>query len=345
MAFTVSVSGNSGTPRGTIAFTDNGSTIPGCGAVSMSGGEASCAIALAAGAHAIRGNYSGDSTYGAGVMGPVTLNVASASSGAAAGIAKSGINVQGLWWQPSEAGWGVNFSEQGDSLFATWFTYDGQGRGQWLVMSGGQRTGENAYSGALYRTTGPAYDSPSFEASRVQYTQVGTAYFSFSDSDNGTFVATVNGTTTSKAIRRFIFASAIPTCTRGAAGSYTTNFQDLWWRTGGSESGWGLNIAHQGSTLFAMLFTYDTDGNPMWIEGSKLEQVGDGTFSGEIDIVSGPTSVASFDPSKVARAPVGTMTLAFTGPSDGIVTFTMNGTTVTKPITRFVYSSPVTTCY
>jgi hypothetical protein len=217
-------------------------------------------------------------------------------------VPAAGINVQGLWWQPSESGWGVNLSEQGNTLFATWFKYDAQGRAEWLVMSSGDRVRDNAYSGALYRTTGPAYNGGNFNASNVRYTQVGTAYLSFSDANNGTFVANVNGVTVSKAITRYVYADSVPTCTLQAPGSYTTNFQDLWWRTGGNESGWGVNLVHQGSTLFATLFTYDTDGSPMWVEGSNLAQVGNGTFAGEIDRTSGPAfNPSSFDPSKVAR--------------------------------------------
>ena len=33
-------------------------------------------------------------------------------------------NYQDLWWNPAESGWGVNFTHQGDIIFATWFTYD-----------------------------------------------------------------------------------------------------------------------------------------------------------------------------------------------------------------------------
>ena len=41
-------------------------------------------------------------------------------------------NYQGLMWKApagSEAGWGLNLAHQGDSMFATWFTYDADGRG------------------------------------------------------------------------------------------------------------------------------------------------------------------------------------------------------------------------
>src|SRR5262249_27261623 len=50
-------------------------------------------------------------------------------------------NFSDLWWNApadSESGWGVNLQQQGDVLFATWFTYDVTGKGQWLVMSDGE---------------------------------------------------------------------------------------------------------------------------------------------------------------------------------------------------------------
>ena len=59
------------------------------------------------------------------------------------------VNVQGLWWKDaSESGWGVNLTQQGDVLFATWFTYDEQGQGMWLVMSNGERTGTSTSRGS-----------------------------------------------------------------------------------------------------------------------------------------------------------------------------------------------------
>src|SRR5215471_9867997 len=47
-------------------------------------------------------------------------------------------NYTGLWWADpagSESGWGINFAHQGDTIFATWFTYDSTGAGMWLVMT------------------------------------------------------------------------------------------------------------------------------------------------------------------------------------------------------------------
>jgi hypothetical protein len=338
LTLTARLGGTGGTPTGTVSFRDNGNLIAGCSSVGLSGGTATCATtALASGSHAISGNYSGDASYGVGVVGPITVTVSSAT--AAAG---STYNVQGLWWQPSEPGWGVNLTQQGGVIFATWFTYDAQGKGTWLVMSRGERSGENAWSGALHRTSGPSYDATSYDVGKVQYAEAGTAYFSFSDDDNGTFVATVNGITITKSITRFKYAATLPTCAAGAPSG--TNFQDLWWRSGGGESGWGVNITHQGDVLFATLFTYDRDGSPMWIEGSSLVRTSNGTYSGMIDRTTGPSFGQSFDASRVAREPLGTMTVSFSDAANGTLSYSVNGTQITKPVTRYVYATPATSC-
>ena len=124
-------------------------------------------------------------------------------------------NYQALWWRSpagSENGWGVNLTHQGDIIFATWFTYDSTRKGMWLVMSEGRRTGTNTYTGQLYRTTGPAFDSAVWNGSAVKATAVGTATFTFSDANNGTFAYTVNGVSATKTITRQVFSSPATVC-------------------------------------------------------------------------------------------------------------------------------------
>jgi hypothetical protein len=73
VTFTVRAMGSGNAPTGTVKFTANGNTISGCGSVAVSGGQALCTTgALSGGTYAIRGLYSGDSTYGSGVAGPIT---------------------------------------------------------------------------------------------------------------------------------------------------------------------------------------------------------------------------------------------------------------------------------
>jgi YVTN family beta-propeller protein len=256
-----------------------------------------------------------------------------------------GFNVQGLWWRATESGWGVNLAHQGGKVFATWFTYDANGSGLWLVMSNGEHQGNNTYSGTLHRTTGPAFSAP-FDASRVTYTAVGNATFSFSDANSGTLTATVNGVNVSKPITRLVFGSPVPTCASGGPAGAQPNYQDLWWKApGASESGWGVNIAHQGDVLFATWYTYGSDGQPLWLSGSDLTRTGNGTYSGVLTRSYGPPfNAAPWDPSKVTRMAAGSVAFAFSDANNGTMTYTLEGVTQSKSITRIAFANPATVC-
>jgi hypothetical protein len=270
-------------------------------------------------------------------------------------------NVEGLWWNSpaaSEAGWGVNITHQADTLFATWFTYGADGNGLWLVMSSGTKTGSNTYSGTLYQTTGPAFDSTVFDPKQVQQTPVGSATFSFTDADNGTFSYTVNGISQTKNITRTVYAAPVPTCAETSVapasgvlyGSGTPNgpnYQDLWWKSpAASESGWGVNLTHQGNVLFATWFTYDSTGNGLWLVMSAGTRVANTEiFSGTLYRTTGPAFNASpWDPKLVTQTPVGSATFSFSDADNGTFTYTVNGETQSKNITRTVYATPATTC-
>ena len=259
------------------------------------------------------------------------------------------LNVQGLWWRApagSEGGWGVNITHQGDILFATWFTYDTDGSGLWLVLARGEKTGANTWAGKLYRTTGPAFDSNPFDPTKVATNEVGNATFSFTDADNGSFAYTVNGVSQTKAIMREVFASPVPTCTAGGTFNASPNFQDLWWKSpAGSESGWGINITHQGDIIFATWFTYGADGKGMWIVMARGEKTGANTWAGKLYRTSGPAfSAVPFDPTKVTTAEVGSGTFTFTDATSGTFAYTLNGVTQTKPIMRESFATPTSVC-
>ena len=123
-------------------------------------------------------------------------------------------NYQDLWWASpagSESGWGVNFTHQGDTIFATWFTYDLDHTPMWLVVTA-QKTAPGTYAGTLYRTTGPAFNAVPFNPANVVATAVGTATLSFTDGTTGTFAYTVNGISQTKAVTREVFANPGTVC-------------------------------------------------------------------------------------------------------------------------------------
>ena len=265
-------------------------------------------------------------------------------------------NYGGLWWgSPAgrESGWGVNITHQGDILFATWFTYDTDGSGMWLVMSDGRKTAPDTYTGTLYRTTGPSFSSRPWDPSRVGVVPVGTASFAFTGRDDGTFTYRVGEVSQSKAITRQIFALPVPDCIAGAGEGVQRNYQALWWNyPEGSESGWGLNIAQQGGVIFATWFTYDSAGKPLWLVMPDMRPLSPDrqAYSGTLYRTTGPAfSAVPWDPSHVTATPVGTASLSFARPLMGGWNFgsfsaTVNGLTTAKAITRQVFSAPTAGC-
>ncbi len=261
------------------------------------------------------------------------------------------LNFQGLWWNApgaSEDGWGINFAHQGDTIFASWFTYDASGRGWWLVMTA-LKTATNTYTGTLYQTHGPAFNAVPF-APKFVATAVGTGTLAFSDASNGTFAYTVNGTSQTKTITRQVFGP-LPTCTYGAQPNLNaaTNYQDLWWNApAASEDGWGINFTHQGDTIFATWFTYDLDGTPLWLVVTALK-TGPGTYAGTLYRTTGPAfNAVPFAPKFVATA-VGTATFTFADGNHASFAYTITGigptiVTQTKQITRQLFSAAGTTC-
>jgi hypothetical protein len=261
---------------------------------------------------------------------------------------------QGLWLKTpfeSESGWGINFTHGGTTLFATWFTYDVDGSGMWLVMSNGAQVQPGKFTGDLYRTTAPgSFDTQPFPSISfpANYTQVGTLTVLFSDGNNGEMTYTVNGVTATKPIARYVYAANPPTCTLGGTPGPSPNYQDLWWASpAGSESGWGVNITHQGDILFATWFTYQAGGKGMWLVMSNGNKTGDGVYAGDLQRTTGPNAFSAttpFNPNLVQRTTVGNATFTFSDANSGTFRYTVNGITQTKNITRLAFASPVTVC-
>ncbi len=263
-------------------------------------------------------------------------------------------NVQGVWWASpagTESGWGLNVAHQGDTIFASWFTYDASGRDWWLVMTA-IKSGPNAYSGTFYETRGPAFNAVPWSPPAVVKSAAGSGTLSFSDPNNGTFSYSVGGVVQTKAITRQVFG-ALPTCTWGGQPDLTqaTNYQDLWWAApAGTESGWGVNLNHQGDTIFATWFTYDLDGSPLWLVATA-PRTGANSFGGDVYRTSGPAfSAIPFDPAGVVATKVGTATFTFKDGNNATFAYSVQLPGMAAPaaqakaITREVFAPPGTAC-
>jgi hypothetical protein len=270
-------------------------------------------------------------------------------AGTSASVNVAAPNYDGLWWAApagSESGWGINFAHQGDTIFASWFTYDLTGKGMWLVMTA-PKSAPNTYGGKLLRTTGPAFNATPFIPSQVAVTEVGSATLTFSGANSATFDYTVNGVHQIKPLTHQAFGT-LPTCAT-ATGSLAaaTNYQDLWWASpAGSESGWGINLTHEGDTIFASWFTYDLDNSQMWLVVTA-PKTAPGVYSGTLLRTTGPAfNAVPFDTAKVLNTAVGNATFTVVDGNNISFSYTVNGSPQqVKTITRQVFAGPGTVCH
>lgn len=250
-------------------------------------------------------------------------------------------NYQGLWWNPAESGWGINFAHQGDLIFATWYTYGTDGKPWWLIST--LKQSGSAFSGDVYTVSGQAFNSQPWLQSKMKSSMVGTMTLTFSSANKGSLTYTINGVAQTKAVEKQLFGTE-PACVFGFQPDLTTatNYTDIWWNP--SESGWGINLTHQSDTIYATWFTYDASGKPWWLVAT-MKPDGAGGYSGSVSTIDGPPfSTVPWDQSRLKPTNVGTMTARFTDGNHANLAYTVNGVAQTKAVTRQVFVTPGTVC-
>jgi len=237
--------------------------------------------------------------------------------------------LSGLFFNPTESGWGINFTQRGANIFAAWFTYDASGNPKWYTSVCTGITGASgSCSGTLYEVTGPNFFGVAFNPSLVRVASAGTLQLTFTNANNASMVATVGSVTRSVAITREPLGTG--------ATPPPTDFTDMWW-AGPGESGWGIAIAQQFSSVFLAWYVYDnaTPGNPRWLVASCT--LSGNTCTGPVMRTSGPPFAPAFDQSQVHSSTAGTITVTFTGANNAILNYTVDGVSGTKNITRQLF--------
>ena len=123
-------------------------------------------------------------------------------------------NFQDLWWVigGNESGWGINFTHQGNIIFATWFTYAAGGKGRWVSLVAAQTAVPNVYAGLLKTTTGPPFSAEPFDPNAVVRTTAGNATLTIIDGSHARFDYTLDGVTQSKNLERQVFVAPGTAC-------------------------------------------------------------------------------------------------------------------------------------
>jgi hypothetical protein len=127
----------------------------------------------------------------------------------------------------------------------------------------------------------------------------------------------------------------------------TANYQGLWWAApAGSQSGWGINVAHQGNVIYATWFTYGNGDDPRWL-AVTADRLPDGSFSGPlVQFVGSSYADMPFNPGAVtdAKFTLGAATFRFDSTTTGTVTYQPGATVIVQPITMQAFFGPLPTC-
>ncbi len=227
-------------------------------------------------------------------------------------IAAPGQSMQDLWWSgQAENGWGMSIIQHDDILFSVIYAYAANGQPTWWAMPGGTwNAAHTVYSGALYEPSAApysAYDTSKF----IPGAAVGTAAMDFSDPSNVKLDYVIAGIAGHKDIVREPFGPV------DAAQSPSVG--DMWWG-GAQQNGWGVAVLQQYRTLFAVWYTYDASGAPVWFVMPSGAWSDAQTWEGRVYRTSGsPWLGKAYDASLLKATDVGSVRLRFG--ADGGATF------------------------
>jgi predicted extracellular nuclease len=321
------------TPNGTVTFTTTPVTsitaptvtIQGCANLSVSplqadsnAAVATCATLAEPGTRRITAIYSNDNVNS---VNPVAIITNSPLVGP--------LDYSDIWWAgPSESGWGMTIAQKGTQQFNAFYVYDNGGKPVWYVMGNGVWNQDyTKFTGSIYQPTGSLFSS--YDARRWQIgASLGTATLTFTDANNAVFDYTISGVTAKKNITRFVYGA------QDAAPKITV--KDIWW-AGEAENGWGVTIAQQDRSLFAAWYTYGADGKATWFVMSGGTWTGT-TYSGTLyTTTSSPWLGVPYDATQFRTQSVGTISFDFRDQDNAKMTYTVNGVTQTKSISRFAF--------
>ncbi len=124
-----------------------------------------------------------------------------------------------------------------------------------------------------------------------------------------------------------------------------TDYSDMWWAAGGSESGWGVNLTQNENIIFATFYVYDANRKPIWYTAAMTAN--GSSFVGPLYQTS-----ASFFGDPVFVSPtaadtvlVGSATFTPTSASTGALSYNVSNipgrgnVVVSKSIQRFTFQT------
>jgi hypothetical protein len=116
------------------------------------------------------------------------------------------------------------------------------------------------------------------------------------------------------------------------ASNVATDLTDVWWPD--TEPGWGINFTHNANVVFATMFLFDADNQPMFVVAVLEKQPGVDVYSGGVYGAEGTSYDLPWNPDDRFEAQVGTMTFTLLNAVQGSLAYTIGSFGTQKLISR-----------
>ncbi|HXD23318.1 MAG TPA: hypothetical protein VN613_08160 [Gemmatimonadaceae bacterium] len=201
-------------------------------------------------------------------------------------------DVTDLWYIPSESGWGVNFIQQEDTLFGTFFVYGPDNKPTWYVAPGMIPTssGSLTFAGDLYTTTTGSWFGATWNPSLLGNRKVGTATFTLQTVTTGTLTYSIDGVSVTKQVVRQLWKYEV------LGGTYPIVLA-------GTTSGCGQGIDGYSETPALLTVTQGSDNSVSIVEsvtgGTTCNYTGTYTQAGRMGTISASGNCGNLDADEV----------------------------------------------
>jgi YVTN family beta-propeller protein len=214
VTFTANVSGSAGVATGTVNFLDGATSIPGCAAVTLAAGSATCTTsALSVGSHSILASYSGSSAYNAASSSTLTQTVQNPTPTVSTNVALAANGGVATASSTYGSGFPVSAVINGERAGANWTAGGGWADStvdsypDWVQVDfGGSKTIDRI---AVY-TLQDNWQSPSEPGDAMTFTQYGIVDFTV-QGWNGTAWVPLGTVTGNNLVKRTVSFAAFTT--------------------------------------------------------------------------------------------------------------------------------------
>jgi hypothetical protein len=116
------------------------------------------------------------------------------------------------------------------------------------------------------------------------------------------------------------------------ATNLSTDVTDIWWPD--AEPGWGIQLIQNAGIIFATMFVYDVNNQPIFVVAALEKQPGADVWTGGLYIAEGTWFGTQWNEADRTETQIGAMTFTLTGVGTGTLVYNVADIAVTKNLSR-----------